>query len=56
MGGRAQVGVDVIMWWHWEIKFDVNVIAVQGGRTLWVRVPSRLLEMVETTLHWATVW
>lgn len=50
------MGVDVIMWWHWEIKFDVNVKAVQGGRTLWVRVPSRLLEMVETTLHWATVW
>lgn len=24
--------------------------------TLSVRVPSRLLEMVETTLHWATVW
>lgn len=55
-GGRAQLGVDVVLRCHWEINFDANVIAVQGGCTLWVRVPSRLLEMVETTLHWATVW
>lgn len=37
-------------------KWCVMEAHVESGRTLRVRVPSRLLEMVETTLHWATVW